>query len=431
MNERQEWVVIGLEQGLPDWTSEEMTISYQGFPLTLRPETEDRLATIAIPFTSPQTHQQAAKAGRRFLSAFAWLHEGQGRVEDDGAWGGGSFPVGLGKSSWHVKEVPSFRTKLRLDHLQEPSDPKTWLALAIYREARVVHSDLYELLGYFKIVNILADKGAQQKAWIKNTLSQIKDHDALGRIRKLQELEPDIPHYLYESGRCAVAHAHNDPVVDPDDPEDRHRVRQDLPLARALAEYAIEYALGVKSRLTIHREHLYQLAGFRDIFGAELVGRLKGDDAILLSDLPTIGPISIRFRDEEPFEGLDRMSVTPIGVKVGVVTLCLTSEDQLAAAVLGLDFRSEHLMFDFMQGLNVRDNGSVAAVEKQIDRIRVLECCVRNGQLEMWASATGTLLGRSDPIIPVNIDSGKTLDALRANAINLAAELDRRRGHAV
>jgi hypothetical protein len=274
MSRAVDWVVIGLEPGLPDWTPEELTISYQGFDLRLRPETEDRLATIAIPFSEPQTFEQAAKAGRRFLSAFAWLHDGRGTVQDNGMSGGGS-PIWLGKSAWHQQRRPDFSRPLRLEHLQEPSDPKTWLALGLYREARYVNSAPYELLGYFKIINILADKGAHQVAWITKALPSITEHRAVERLTELQTAEPNVPLYLYESGRCAVAHAHDDPVVDPDDAADLLRVRRDIPLVRALAEHAIEHALGVKSSLTIYREHLYHLAGFRDLFGPDLVKRLK------------------------------------------------------------------------------------------------------------------------------------------------------------
>ena len=50
---------------------------------------------------------------------------------------------------------------------------------------------------------------------------------------------------LYESGRCAVAHAFADPLVDPDDLADLRRLSADLDVVRALAEYLIEHELHV------------------------------------------------------------------------------------------------------------------------------------------------------------------------------------------
>jgi hypothetical protein len=426
------WAVIDLEPGLPDWTSEEMTISYQGFALTLRPETEDRLATIVIPFSAPRTFQEAVKAGNRFLSAFAWLHEGQGRVQDNGASGSGGSPLWIGKSAWHQKTRPNFGGKLRLDHLQEPpsSDSRAWRALALYREARYLNSVPYEFLGYFKILNIVVDTGPEQRAWITKALPNIKHHIGHKRLVELQGSEPDVPRYLYESGRCAVAHAYADPVVDPDDPHDLLRLRQDLPLARALAEHAVEHALGVKSRRTSYREHLYHLPGFRELFGPELVARLKTEDSVSPADLPALPLICLRFRDEPVFSAFELLTTADVRVNKGRIVLRLRSVDGLAEAILGLDFRSELLEFDFQHGIRVGEDGSVAAVEKRLDRIRMLDCCLKNGQLEIWNGVTNTLLGRSDAILPVNIDSGRTTASLHEEAAALRVELKRRRGRA-
>jgi hypothetical protein len=66
------------------------------------------------------------------------------------------------------------------------------------------------------------------------------------RVSQLTVSEKDVGSYLFVSGRCAVAHAFNDPVVDPDDPNDLFRLGADMPLAKALAEYLIEYEYGVR-----------------------------------------------------------------------------------------------------------------------------------------------------------------------------------------
>ena len=49
--------------------------------------------------------------------------------------------------------------------------------------------------------------------------------------------------YLFRSGRCAIAHVKNDPIADPDNPEDRLRLNKDLPIVKGLARYAIESGL--------------------------------------------------------------------------------------------------------------------------------------------------------------------------------------------
>src|SRR5207302_10934059 len=107
---------------------------------------------------------------------------------------------------------------------------------------------------------------SEQKKWINSTLPKLNDFFAQERLRELRKAHTDVGSYLYESGRCAVAHAFADLVVDPDDPSDTRRLIQDLPVIKALAEFAIEHEFSVKSRKTFRSDHLYQLEGFRELF---------------------------------------------------------------------------------------------------------------------------------------------------------------------
>ena len=103
----------------------------------------------------------------------------------------------------------------------------------------------YKFLGYMKIVNVLHSKGQEQIAWINATLPTLQNEEAQRRIDELRTSDVDLGEYLYASGRCAVAHAYDDPVVDPDNPKDVLRLAADMPIARALAEYLIEHELNV------------------------------------------------------------------------------------------------------------------------------------------------------------------------------------------
>lgn len=70
------------------------------------------------------------------------------------------------------------------------------------------------------------------------------DTEANDRIARLRENgERDIPTYLYESGRCAIAHAYKDPIADPDNIEDLHRLSGDVWIIKAIAEHLMENAL--------------------------------------------------------------------------------------------------------------------------------------------------------------------------------------------
>jgi hypothetical protein len=131
-------------------------------------------------------------------------------------------------------------------------DAKTRLALALFREARTVNSTPFGFLSYFKILNIFwKDKfetinGQRQNPMIEGiraTLPKLKDELAVSRLRALDTIEPDVPKYLYESGRCAIAHAYAHPIVDPDDVSDLRRLSKDLYIVKEIAEHLIEAEL--------------------------------------------------------------------------------------------------------------------------------------------------------------------------------------------
>jgi hypothetical protein len=129
-------------------------------------------------------------------------------------------------------------------------NPKARLALALYREGRTISSVPYEFLSYFKILNIFwKDKFKNGKNEIveglRDALPKIFDTEARERIDNLSKQHTDIATYLYESGRCAVAHAYSDPVIDPDDLSDLHRLSQDMWIIKAVAEFLIEDELHV------------------------------------------------------------------------------------------------------------------------------------------------------------------------------------------
>jgi len=183
------------------------------------------------------------------MSALAWIRGG--RLVETFSVPITGCPIFIGKGRGRmIDDSP-------IEHLPSPSDPNARLALALYREASAVNVIPYQFLGYYKIINILCDSGSAQKAWIATAIAQIGDADAIRRRDQIAQAHGDVAEYLYTSGRCAVAHAFQQPVVNPDDPEDVRRLGADLPLIKVLAKYALEHEFGVKSFRTILREHLF------------------------------------------------------------------------------------------------------------------------------------------------------------------------------
>jgi hypothetical protein len=121
------------------------------------------------------------------------------------------------------------------------------MALGLFREGLSVNSTPFAFLSYCKVLNILHDRGPAQKAWINSHLHHIQYTPALDRLAELQATEPDVAKYLYDEGRCAIAHAHGTPLVNPDSYVDKRRMEDDLRLMKELAALFIEKELGVLS----------------------------------------------------------------------------------------------------------------------------------------------------------------------------------------
>ena len=221
------------------WPKKKTTVSFAGHDLVLYPPTPD---------TDPSLHislnKLSAKQGmtliNRFLSFLAWCDDAA--VENLGGISGHLNPRPIprqeGNQLWYTDMFPP-SVKLY-------EDERALRALALFREARSVNSIPFCLLSYFKILNIVwNDKKIKGKneivEGIRDTLPRILDSEAKDRIERLrQKGERDIAAYLYESGRCAVAHAYKDPIADPDDIEDLHKLSEDTWIIKAIAEYLIE-----------------------------------------------------------------------------------------------------------------------------------------------------------------------------------------------
>jgi hypothetical protein len=284
------WVVIGVETGV-FWPTKETTVEFDGHQITLRPETKE-LAPSVIMQCMGLTMNEGIHLLRRFLSSLSWVHGAP--IREIGS-GGGSHPYGIGKGAGARLINPNFHA----DYLPAPKDPKAKLALALYREALSVNSVAYQFLGFAKVLNILYEKGKDQKEWINKNVDQITDNRAKERLTELRQQGVDVGEYLYTSGRCAIAHAYATPVVDPEDPEENRRLHRDLSLIQALAEDLIERELGIKSAQTVWREHLYELGGFRLLLGDEAADRIKNLQPIDLRNKRPWPRLSIRIRKQE------------------------------------------------------------------------------------------------------------------------------------
>ena len=133
----------------------------------------------------------------------------------------------------------------------------------------------YAVLSLIKSIRVVVSKGEKRAKWIDATLGSLDDHHAKARRDQLLTEGVDVGQYIWDEGRNAIAHAEREPYINPDEVDDHFRLQQDLPLLKNLAELAIEQQTGLRRSLTIWRDHLYELQGFRAILPEESLEKLQ------------------------------------------------------------------------------------------------------------------------------------------------------------
>ncbi len=232
-----------------DWPKERKEVKYGNYTFLLMPLTKDHSASIHIEVKGI-SDVEGLTLINRFLSALAWKCDAP--AINHYGWSGNPNPV----------PVPRYRIPYAYspydvfpDEVCEITNKKAKLALALYREGtKSLNSIPFQFLSYFKILNIFwNDKRTNGKneliEGLRASLSKITDKECIERLKQIRNKGEDPAEYLYKSGRCAVAHAFADPIVDPDDVTDLRRLSEDLWLMRNLTAYLIKDNYGIEQSI--------------------------------------------------------------------------------------------------------------------------------------------------------------------------------------
>lgn len=393
---RSRWLTVAVRD-VVHWPDVEYFCDYDGYEFILLPETLRTPPAVSLELTAGLDMRTARAAIRRFLSAYAWV---ENHSADDHFGVGTGYPGGVGKQDGPVMTRGE---NFHLDYLPSTKDPKARLCLALYREALGQRSESYRFLAFFKIINVLHEKGPRQIDWINATIPKLTDHAAVQALAALRPTQSDLGKYLYTSGRCAVAHAFAQPIADPDDPADTERLSAELPIVQALAEHLIEHELGIRSNDTVRNEHLYELTGFRDHFGAALAARLKAKATVELKELPAWPLLSFHVRDYLPRASFLAMAATTAAIDQGVVVVNCVSNPPFVQLRIRLDFPEERLVVDPLEDIGNDDDGSALAMAAAMDAHWYWRHIFGNRIVEVWADGADYAWGRTAPYIPTNM----------------------------
>jgi hypothetical protein len=416
------WLVTAFDSEIPD-PRDYLNTEYGGLTLHIKPGHDDAVSAISVFLEDRDNSHDAQLVINRFLSAMAWKESSA--FVTLGAIIGGAYPTERDEPRFNYNEGRVLRggviSRFDFEHLQNPTEDKQKLALALYREGLNSNTDFYRFLSFYKIINIGFANGHEQAAWINANLGKIWNYQAEPRLKELQSTGEDVGSYLLRQGRDAIAHAYSQPILDPDLPTDRASVKRNVDLMQGLAEVFIQEELGAPSQRKIWAEHLYELEGFKRLFGDALALRLKVKESVSIKEFPAIPPLTLNLKEQPPYECLNALIFQITVCKDGVVYLSTDPLSHPMQVLLALRFPDERLELVISRfGINSKQKDHTIALAVSYWRFLIAYYC--NGCLQVFDSRTGKRLSHKTAFVAQDIDLHATVEAFKKKIEELEAQ---------
>lgn len=394
--ERGEWIVANIQ---PDgaWPVNAQRVEWRGHAIWIIPLMKKHHPAVTMKVVPGVSRSDCEELLMRFVSNLSWV-ESCGHIVVE--LSGSSLPAPLSLlRDTGIMTCESFD----LSYFPEPTDNRAPLALALMREGRGLNHPAYSFLSFFRVLEVVFS-GQKRKTWVEAAIDTVNGHGAQAVVQALRAKGiQDIGNHLYESGRCAIAHANKQPIVDPDKPDDLRRLRSEAPLIRALAQKVIEEELSVETRNTVYRKHLHELAGFKEILGAEIVELLVKNEQDAVQRTIDIPEINVELFDKPTYEPLRRLVPREMKHSQSKLYIVFSSADENVRFRVCLDFAAERLLFSPFTDVGVMDTGSAASARRVREVLRFEQELFGNGRLRIVNADTGKLISWKSAFIPVNM----------------------------
>jgi hypothetical protein len=420
--ERGDWVVAYVQTDAP-WPINVQKVTWRDQIFWVIPLMKDAYPAIATRASKGADRARCAELLMRFLSVLSWVEVRGFGVEGIGG-GSSPFPMGRNKNSGFV-----ICDEFNLSYLPAPAHKDAPLALALMREGRSLNHAAYAFLSFFRVLEVIFPP-QKRKEWLETNVRNVTDHRAKTALDEITKNGiTDVAAHLFESGRCAVAHANREPIVAPDNPADMRRLSSELPLMMGLAKKAIEDELGIETSQTVYRKHLYELAGFKEILGPEIVAHVSRGEPLPVERRVDIPDISVRIRRKQTYEPLNGLKIQDLGQDGHRLFMRYASKEGDIHFRFALNFQEERLEFSLFRDIGATDDGSALSAERIAEVRRFENDYFLNGELQIVDADTGKLIARKDAYIPVNMRFDKRAADAEINRWKALAQQRRERDH--
>lgn len=403
VKDRVGWLTVGVASSIA-WPQDDVLITYDGFEYALlgvRKE-GDRLLAPCISTPSDQRHVEEALARLyRFTSVLGFYKRGYVDINGQ-TWGSRVVRYSAVTDTATSPRQAGERT-FSCNHMPVVEDDQVRKALAFLREGRrleFVHQP-YSFLSFFKVIESQFESKVRV-AWVEKNLNLITEERAIRRINELRREGVNINQHLFESGRCAVAHASvGRNIVDPDIPADRKRIAADLDIIAALSNHYIKVEAGVPDEMDLYKTR-DRIAPWHVFMTPGAVAALKAgghvERAEDLGKLPG-ATVSLRLWPDPPATQFETMTLLAVESGNGVVKLVALSARGTIALVFAMDVAKGHMHTLLNEG------GMLAGVEiaeqDVEDYHRYFHNVVGNRIVELTIEGAEPV--DCDVVIPVNI----------------------------
>jgi hypothetical protein len=303
------WVSAGVASSIA-WPEDDVWVQYDGVEYLLQGAAQDGEQRLAPSISTPAERDQVDEALARlyrFTSVLGYYKRGYVDITGH-IWGTRIIRYSDPREGVTLQHG---KRRFNCSHMPIIEDDQVRKALAFLREGRRLRHvhEPYSFLSFFKVIESQFLPN-DRKAWVEQNLSLVAEERALNRINELRNQGVNVNQHLFDSGRCAVAHASvGRDIVDPDIPSDRRRIAADLDIIAALANRYIKVDAGVPDEMDLF-DTRDRVAPWHALMPAEAVATLKNGGHLSenAEDLGNLNgaKVSVRLWPDPPAEQFKR-----------------------------------------------------------------------------------------------------------------------------
>lgn len=400
LKSRQGWLTAGVASSIA-WPQEDIWFFYDNNEYVLRgTKGGDDKHSPCISTPCPRHDiDDATTRLYKLASVMGWFKGGH--VDITGSiWGNGPALYGCRDTFTTTLDGGKY---FSCNYMPIIEDDQIRKALAFLREGRRLRRvhEPYAFLSFFKVLESQFT-AKDRVAWIQAHLDHL-DRDAANRVAALRDQGLDVGKHLFDSGRCAIAHAGlGGAIVDPDIPADRRRIAEDLDVIAALATRYLKVEAGVPDEMDLYRDR-DRTVPWHKLLPSETLRRLQqGEDVV---DASLFGhlqqtKVSVRLWPNEAPEPLRNMTLVAEGYAPGVITFLAHNERETVFLRFALDIGKGRLHTMLEEGGVVENFNQLT--ESEVEHYtRYFHSVVGNVQVELCIEGVDPV--PCEVVVPVNI----------------------------